>query len=385
LQPNGSGFQAVRNIGWTTTDEGSSVQGLTVASDGNLYGTTVERGTYGAGTLFTLAPDGSGFAVLHAFGQSTNDGTAPFAAVIEGSDGKLYGTTRQGGPYYGGSVFRINKDGSNYQVLRVFQQPGPDGIILQAPVIEGSDGLLYGVTAQGGPTGAGTVFRIAKDGTRYLRLRTFVGGADGLSPNGRLLEASDGWLYGVTVLGGSMNVGTVYKVSKSGLYAVIKNFTNNLGTFPSGPLWEGVDGALYGSTQTGGAYDSGVLFKLNKDGSGFAVLHDFDGRSRGRGLYSGIMRGSDGAFYGPAGGGDLDRGVVFRFGQMIALTKGGGSMQLSCTGIPGYIYRIQRSPDLQNWSTLVSRFIGVNLTAQYTDSAPPAAVAFYRVIPAGGP
>src|SRR5207247_6181040 len=104
---------------------------LIEGSDGALYGTTSYGGTNidssgrGMGTVFKLSKDGTGFAVLHHFG-ATNDGFNPMAALLQGSDGALYGTTRFGGTsasggfYGGGTVFKLNKDGNAYIVLHSF-------------------------------------------------------------------------------------------------------------------------------------------------------------------------------------------------------------------------------------------------------------------------
>lgn len=342
IRPGGA-FEEVRGMS-QTTNEGFMVQGLLVASDGNLYGTCSDEGAGRMGTLFKLAPDGSGFTVLHAFNFTPDDGFTPLTPVIEGSDGKLYGTTRQGGIGGCGTVYRINKDGTGYQLLHGFS--GPDGCIFQDPLIEGSDGVLYGVTVQGGNNGIGAVFRMNRDGSGYLplvRASTYL-----MYPSGRLLEASDGFLYGVA--------GHIFRFRKDGAdHTAIFRFTNSLdGGVPSGPLWEGNDGALYGSTQQVGIYNYGVLFKVNKNGTGFTVLHHFDGGSLGRGEYPGIVRGDDGAFYGGSTSwttGDLGLGVIYRFGHMIGLARESSS-QLKCTGIPGIIYEMQRSTDLQQWTTL---------------------------------
>ena len=385
LRRDGTGFQVLRDIG-LTTNEGFNVRGLMFASDGNLYGTASQGGAGGAGTLFRLTSEGSDFTILHTFGMP-GDGIGPHSAVIEGSDGNLYGTTRQGGASSCGTVFRINKNSGIYQILRSFVEPGSDGCLLQESVIEAKDGILYGVTMLGGTTAAGTVFRINRDGTGYQQLRSFVrDSSDAQNPSGRLLEASDGFLYGVTVSGGLANAGTVFKISKDGnTYAVIKSFTNGLGQIgnsPSGPLWEASDGALYGSAQVGGNYDAGVLFKLNKDGTGFQVLHHFGPPTLSRAGHSGIIRGSDQAFYGVGGGGDLGLGILYRYGHAIGLTKNGESIQLSCTGIPGHLYHIQRSTDLQTWTLLIGRSITTSPVIQYTDPAPPPSCALYRIVPA---
>src|SRR5262245_24402673 len=96
----------------------------------------------------------------------------PFGTVIEGSDGALYGTAYKGGPYDAGKVFKINKDGSGFTTLHDFD--GIDGIRPRAPVMEASDGMLYGMSES-------SAFRINKDGTGFLKLYTFTGGNNGVN------------------------------------------------------------------------------------------------------------------------------------------------------------------------------------------------------------
>ena len=153
-------------------------------------------GWTGNGTVFKLNKDGSGYAVLYNFGSQGNDGYLP-DAVIEGSDGALYGTTQSDGWTGNGTVFKLNKDGSGYAVLYNFGSQGNDGAYPCAGVVEGSDGALYGTTQWGGRTGNGTVFKLNKDGSGYAVLYNFGSqGNDGANPAAGLVEGPDGALYG---------------------------------------------------------------------------------------------------------------------------------------------------------------------------------------------
>src|SRR5207247_2612055 len=97
----------------------------------------------------------------------------------------------------------------DYTTLRSFSASGADGQYPQAGVIEASDGDLYGTTYSGGSAGAGTVFKLHKDGTAYTILRSFSA-SDGQRPYPGVIEASDGLLYGATTYGGSAGVGTLF-------------------------------------------------------------------------------------------------------------------------------------------------------------------------------
>src|SRR5947207_4097205 len=100
-------------------------------------------------------------------------------------------------------------------------------------------------------------------------------GTVGQKPYVGLVQGNDGALYGTTLQGGSNNMGTVFKVTRSGGYTVLHEFsTNGDGQSPMA-LVQGTDGSLYGTTSIGGSNKSGTVFKMNKDGTGYSLLHQF--------------------------------------------------------------------------------------------------------------
>ncbi len=258
--------------------------------------------------MFTLNKDGSGFRVLHSFAGSGGDGQHPFAGLIEGSDGALYGTTVGGGSNGVGTAFTLNKDGSRYGVLHNFHTNGFDGANPFAGLVEGSDGALYGTTRDGGSNGVGTVFTLNRDGSRYGVLLSFrPDGFDGQNPSAGLVEGSDGALYGTTCNGGSNGVGTVFTLNRDGsCYGVLCSFRpdGSDGQNPSAGLLEGSDGILYGTTYNGGSNGVGTVFKLNKDGRAYTAVLSFGGLGGdGANSSAGLVEGSDGALYGTTVGG----------------------------------------------------------------------------------
>src|SRR6478736_4280995 len=129
--------------------------------------------------------------MLKSFNQGS-DAAVPFCALLEASDGVLYGTTVTGGSENAGAVFKLNKDGSAYAVLRSFavtNGQGPYG-----GLVEGSDGALYGSTYLGGASKLGTVFKLKKDGSDLTVLHSFMGGSDGKNPRGALIRGRGGLL-----------------------------------------------------------------------------------------------------------------------------------------------------------------------------------------------
>ena len=162
---------------------------------------------------------------LHSFGFPELMGQQPPAPPIHGSDGVLYGTAATGGRYHSGVVYRINQDGTGYEAFLHLGSSPDDANTAGSALTEGSDGALYSVSLFGGVNHIGAVLKVNKDGSGYRLLHEFGTGFDGQKPTGRLLEASDGFLYGTTPYGGLDNFGTVFKLRKDGTgYEVIRDF-----------------------------------------------------------------------------------------------------------------------------------------------------------------
>jgi uncharacterized repeat protein (TIGR03803 family) len=281
------------------------------ATDGNLYGTTSTGGTFGSGQIFTLTLDGT-FAVVYSF-NSGPEGTGPAAALLQGNDGNFYGTTASGGgpPNSGGAVFSMTPDGT-VTTLHAFPGSGTDGKYLSHPVIQASDGRLYGTTASGGAFDGGVVFRLALDGS-FSILHHFGNATDGKVPGG-LIQGTDGNLYGTTGAGGAFELGSVFTMSLDGnTYAVLHEFTGGTDDFnPIGALIQATDGDLYGTTG-GGDSSAGTVFLIAPTGD-FTTLYTFTGGADGGNPACAIVQGTDGNFYGTTySGGDGLLGVVFRF------------------------------------------------------------------------
>jgi uncharacterized repeat protein (TIGR03803 family) len=182
-----------------------------------LYGTTEYGGMYGLGTVFMLTPSGSGYAesVLWSFG-SGQDGAYPVASLIAGKNGALYGTTMNGGRDGLGTVFMLTPSASSYmeRILYSFQGRN-DGAYPYAGLIAGKHGALYGTTEAGGRYGGGTVFKLKPSGSSYTErvLWSFGGGQDGANPVAGLIADATGSLYGTTKNGGRDGLGTAFKLT----------------------------------------------------------------------------------------------------------------------------------------------------------------------------
>ena len=149
MNKDGTDFTVLRHFGPVASGR-TPYGGLVEGADGAIYGTTVGGGASGLGTVFRMSKAGTTFTVLHSFSANAADGQNPYAGVIEGSDGWLYGTTTQGGSDNRGTVFKLRKDGSSYLVLHSFSATGMDGDEPWGALVEGTGGALYGTTRAGG-------------------------------------------------------------------------------------------------------------------------------------------------------------------------------------------------------------------------------------------
>ena len=321
VHPSGADYQVLHHFDVGNSFDGAVPNaGLMEGSDGLLYGTTSQGGIYRSGTLFKLKKNGTRFAVLHHFGESSEEGLSPQAAVIEGSDGKLYGTTLRGPGGGEGMIYGLNKDGAGFQILRLFNADGSDGMYPYCALLEGRDGALYGTASERGSTNAaatfGTVYKINKDGSGFMLLKSFAPGIAGNVQAG-LIEGSNGTLYGTSVLGGSADSGTVFKIQNDGQnFATLHSFgTASDASEPFKELTEGQDGALYGTTLQGGDGGVGTVFRINKDGSGYVILHHFQGLSDGMLPRCKLVQAPSGELFGTTELGGWDgHGTVFAIG-----------------------------------------------------------------------
>lgn len=182
-------------------------------SDGALYGTTTGDGAHGAGSVFKVNKDGSGFVSLYDFSRSGDDACYPEGGVMEASNGRLYGTTIAGGPEDWGALFTLNKDGSGYAVLHFFTPENGGAYSPASSLVEGPGGILYGTTYFGGVDDAGTLYTVNPSGTGLSIIHEFYyDGREGWGPYSEMTWARDGALYGSTFAGGSLDFGTLYRI-----------------------------------------------------------------------------------------------------------------------------------------------------------------------------
>ena len=329
----GPGTEVVLSSMSATLGNPPSNGALIQASDGNLYGVAPYGGDHNGGTFFKLTSSGN-VTVIWSFGAGM-DGQRPTGRPIQGSDGNFYGTTANGGQYGYGTVFRITPTGTE-SLLWSFGSGSdaryPNGYLLQA-----SDGNFYGMSNDG-TNAPGSVFKLTPAGTETV-LWSFGAGSDGSQPFGGLIQASDGNLYGTTERGGTSSVapaGTVFRLTLSGTETVIHSFGDTGdGVDPtSGTLLQASDGYLYGMTYQGGANDLGTVFKIDPASGSESILYSFDVVPDAARPGAGLIQANDGNFYGTTTqGGTRGNGTIFK------LTPSGTESVLWSfgTGSDGYL------------------------------------------------
>jgi uncharacterized repeat protein (TIGR03803 family) len=287
----------------------SPLAGLAQGSNGIFYGTTQFGGTNLLGNVFQMAADGT-LSNLYSFSGGI-DGSPPVTELVEGNPGNFYGTTVDGGSFGHGSVFMLTTNGVFTNVISF--SGGADGGGPTVKLALGNDGALYGMTGSGGANGFGTIFRVTFDGT-LTTFYSFSGGTDGYSPAGGLVQGADGNFYGVTTYNKIKTFvfyGTIFKVSTNGSLTTLYSLNYGDGAYPQAGLVEGIDGNFYGTTY-GGAAGNGAVFVISPTGA-YTTLVSFDGFNDGMHPQSALVQGPDGSLYGTTPlGGYGGQGTVFR-------------------------------------------------------------------------
>ncbi len=211
LSPNGANEKVIYEF--KDGADGAQPAATLIAIGGELYGTTQYGGrrtpfcATGCGTIFRLEPDGSGETVLYRFAYGPRDADGAYSAAgLTAVSGVLYGTTAGGG-IGGGTVFSLHPATKAERTLHVFTPSTHDGAHPDARLIV-LNGLFYGTTRDGGTRFKGTIFQINRSGKERV-LYSFSGKPDGAQPQAELVSHA-GTLYGTTALGGATSGGTVF-------------------------------------------------------------------------------------------------------------------------------------------------------------------------------
>jgi uncharacterized repeat protein (TIGR03803 family) len=322
----------------STNSDGARPYAGLILSGNTLYGTAVQGGNSGNGTVFAVHTNGTGFTNLHSFTAApgplytNSDGANPYAGLIL-SGNTLYGTAYGGGSSGDGTVFAVNVNGAGFTNLHSFTATSgslytnSDGADPYAGLIL-SGNTLYGTAFYGGNSGNGTVFAVNTNGTGFTNLHSFTAtsgslytNSDGANPYAGLI-LSGNTLYGTAYQGGSSGKGTVFAVNTNGtgftnLHSFTATRTNSSGVYTNsdgatpfgGLILSG--NTLYGTAIYGGSSSYGTVFAVHTNGTGFTNLHSFTFGSDGAYPRAGLILSGNTLYGTAANGGSSSAGMVF--------------------------------------------------------------------------
>jgi uncharacterized repeat protein (TIGR03803 family) len=309
IETNGPGLTLLHEFAGGTAD-GAFPRGSLILSGTTLYGMTQYGGDSDLGTVFKIQTDGSNFTLLYEFVGGHENSEEPLGSLIL-SGSTLYGMTQYGGLNNGGTIFKVQINGSGFALVA-----GKYSSLSSWPygslIISGT--TLYGMLSSTTYGPAGRVFKVETNGSNFVTLHEFNRNADnGATPHGDLI-LSGTTLYGMTKYGGDNDFGTIFKVETNGTnFTLLHEFAGSVadGKNPYGSLI--LSGStLFGMTCYGGDNDSGTIFKIETNGANFALLHEFaGGTADGKTPYGSLILSGSTLFGMTCNGGDNDSGVIF--------------------------------------------------------------------------
>jgi len=265
LTPNGDGSWTESVLHSFDGADGSlPIAGLIFDQAGNLYGTTTAGGDYGGGTVFELTSNGDGSwteSVLRSF--SGGDGSSPTANLTFDSAGNLYGTSLNGGAYGEGTVFQLTPNGDGTwteSVLHSFS--GRDGRLPWWGLIFDPNGNAYGTTWAGGAYDGGTVFRLKPNGDGSWKETVLYSFAT--NGPGNVVLGPGASFYGITMKGGTYGYGTVFRLKhrQGGWNETAYSFRDHPGAYPFAGVIFDAAGNLYSTTYGDGITTFGSVFEI---------------------------------------------------------------------------------------------------------------------------
>ncbi|BDS10819.1 choice-of-anchor tandem repeat GloVer-containing protein [Aureispira anguillae] len=286
---------------------------MTMASNGKIYAMTLEAGAHGKGILFSYDPIADTYAKEFDFGAATS-GMAPHGSLTQASDGNLYGMTSAGGSQNKGVLFKFDLSSNTY--IKQVDLDGNNGAVPLGSLLEANNGKLYGMTSAGGTNNVGVLFEYNPSNNTFLKKIDFnlANSNLGAVPKGNLMAASNGKLYGMTSRGGNNDKGIIFEYDIATNTLVKKlDFDGNNGASPQGSLLEADNGKLYGMTKYGGSNNVGVLFEYDLSTNTYRKIINY-GQYDGKFPHGHLIQASNGRLYGMAQEGGFSlQGVLFEY------------------------------------------------------------------------
>ncbi len=317
---------------------------LMQAADGYLYGTTLTGGIYNKGVIFRIDPLSGEWKVLYEFKQS--DGINTKTALIQASNGKLYGNATGGGYFNQGTLYEYDIASNTLAVKKNYNLP-PVGALTE------SNGKLYGVFGVSAGSD-GEIFEYDMQ-TGTLTLKALL-----RYPFRGMVKAPNGKLYGVDMMGGAYLQGSLYEYVPGQNYTLIKHsFKDSTGDWPTVGLVIGNNGKFYGTTRHGGTNNSGVLYEYDMSTNTYTVLYNFPYLING--TWSDLMQSVNGKLYITT-----KKGGMFNYGQLLEYDLVSNTMTTKMdfnTNVGAYTYY---APVSVSYCSEVFDSLTVNTCGTYT-------------------
>ena len=319
--------QAAEKIIYTFTggaDGGTPYAGLLLGTKGVLYGTTFNGGSLGGGTVFELTPNSNGTwtqQVIYNFGTNSSDGFVPYGGLVSDSTGNLYGTTPVGGTNFFGTVFEVSPQANGTWTEKVLYNftGGNDGNGPYAGLALDKSGNLFGTTYGGGAQGSGVAFELVNNNGAWSEkiLHTFTGANDGGSPyDSSLTFDLAGNLYGTTVQGGAHDYGLIFQLSPASNGTWTEQVVH---AFTGGG--DGASGIGAVALDNAGNVYAETIYSVKEyspssNGTWTSKdLHNFTGGADGASAEGPLTIDATGKLYGMTYTGGLHKGTVFELAQ----------------------------------------------------------------------
>ncbi len=311
INEDGTNFQAVHVFDSAT---GYIAIGTLLFANNKFYGLTCYGGSHDDGVIFSY--DSTTYTYTDLYDFTGIDGKNPNGSLIKVNNGLLYGMTNQGGTTNDGVIFSYNIITNTLTDLYNFDGTHgkrPDGNLFLA-----SNGCFYGMTYSGGLYNAGVAFKYDTSSHAYTDIHDFHNPSDGHQPYGSLMQASNGLIYGMTSLGGGgTSTGILFSINPiiNDTFILVHNFIISTGDQPHGSLIQASNGLLYGMTYVGGINNEGVIFSFNTSNNVYADLAAFNNTINGSGPQGDLLEGRNGKLYGLVtfGGSGGSEGTIISF------------------------------------------------------------------------
>ena len=287
---------------------------LCKASNGKLYGMASGEIMNVGGVLFEFDPVAVKYTKKFSFFEDPYTSFGPSGSLMQAQNGMLYGISRYGGSTGLGVIFEFDPATNVY--TRKINLDSLKGCIFNGPLVQAGNGMIYGVTADGGANGCGVLFEWDPVNNIYNKLLDFNKTENGSDMQGSLTVADNGKLYGLTPSGGLNDMGVLFEWDPS-TDAFAKKIDFNGGEYgskPVGTLVESGNGKLYGVTSGGGVHGFGVLFEWDPYHDIFTKKFDFDSTEFGRHPFISLVEMESGILVGMTyGSGTGNHRILFEW------------------------------------------------------------------------